>query len=328
MLKNKTALVTGGAGFVGSHLAEALAEKGVNVRVLDNFDRGRIEYLNEARKRGSVEVISGDVRDKHKVEEVMKGVDFVFHEAAVCLNKSVKFPEEAIDVNVWGTTNVVRAAVKENVEKFLFASSASVYGNPRTIPMTEDHGFYPESPYCVSKIAGEYFIKIHAKNMDYSRIQHQEKPLDYSIFRYFNIYGLRQPTDAYYTSVILSFIKKFDKNEKPVIHGDGTQTMDFVHVRDIVQANLLALENPQATGETFNVASGTETSINDIVCILNEIFGTDIKPEYKTEVAIYVKRRLASIDNAREKLGFTPSIALKDGLKEIVDDYKAHPELY
>jgi len=315
MIKGKTALITGGAGFIGSHLAEALVAKGVNVRVLDNFDRGRDTNLEAAKKNGNVEVIKGDIRQKETVRKAMKGVDYVYHEAAVCINKSVKFPEEAIDVNIWGTVNTVLAAKEENVEKLVFASSASVYGNPRQIPMTEEHGFYPETPYCVSKIAGENFIKIYSKD------------INYVIFRYFNVYGPRQPLDAYYTSVILSFIKKFENNETPVVHGDGTQSMDFVHVRDIVQANVLAIEK-NVSKETFNVAGGTETSVNDIIAYLNEIYGKNVKPNYQKEIHVYVKRRLASIDKIMSMLSYYPTITIKDGLKEIVDDYRAHPENY
>ncbi|MEM0475933.1 MAG: SDR family NAD(P)-dependent oxidoreductase, partial [Candidatus Norongarragalinales archaeon] len=264
-LKRKTALVTGGAGFVGSHLVEALVDRGVSVRVLDNFDRGRLAYLDAAKEKGSVEVVKGDVRNRETVRKAVHGADYVFHEAAVCINKSVKFPEEAIDTNIWGTVNTVLAAKNENVEKFVFASSASIYGNPRQIPMTEEHGFFPETPYCVSKIAGEQLLSIYSKELNYVTL------------RYFNVYGPRQSTDAFYTSVILSFIKKFDAGERPIIHGDGTQTMDFVHVRDVVQANLLAVEK-SVSREVFNVASGVETSVNDLVRILNDIYGKNLEP--------------------------------------------------
>ena len=314
-LKGKTALVTGGAGFVGSHLVEALVDRGLNVRVLDNFDRGRMAYLDAAKEKGEVEVIKGDVRNRETVRKAVKGSDYVFHEAAVCLNKSIKFPEEAIDVNIWGTTNAVLAAKEENVEKFVFASSASVYGNPRSIPMTEEHGFYPETAYCVSKIAGEHLLKIYSQD------------LPYVAFRYFNIYGPRQPTDAFYTSVILSFIRRYEAKETPVIHGDGTQTMDFVHVRDVVQANMLAIEK-DASREVFNVCSGAETSVNDIIHYLNEIYGRDVKPKYEPGVQVYVKRRLGSYSKIQEMLGFYPSVSLKDGLYEVVKDYRKNPKMY
>jgi len=314
-LKGKTALVTGGAGFVGSHLVEALVDRGLNVRVLDNFERGRMAYLDAAKEKGNVEIIKGDVRNRETVRKAVKGSDFVYHEAAVCINKSIKFPEEAIDVNIWGTTNAVLAAKEENVEKFIFASSASVYGNPRSIPMAEEHGFYPETAYCVSKIAGEYLLKIYAQD------------LPYVAFRYFNIYGPRQPTDAFYTSVILSFIRKYEAKETPVIHGDGTQTMDFVHVRDVVQANMLAIEK-DASREVFNVCSGTETSVNDIVRYLNEIYGRDVKPKYEPNVQVYVKRRLGSYSKIQEMLGYYPSVSLKDGLNEVVKDFRKNPKMY
>lgn len=314
-LDGKLALVTGGAGFVGSHLTEALVEKNVRVRVLDNFERGREVYLEQAKRNGDVEVVKGDVRDKDAVKKAVKGCDYVFHEAAVCINKSIRFPEEAIDTNIWGTVNAVLAAKEENVEKFLFASSASVYGNPRRIPMSEDHAFYPESAYCVSKIASEYFIKIYSKD------------LDYVIFRYFNIYGPRQPTDAYYTSVILSFVKKFEANERPIIHGDGSQTMDFVNVRDVVQANMLAVEK-NVSRETFNVASGEESSVNDLVRYLNEVYGKNLVPKYERDKSIYVKRRVGGIGKIVEALGFQPSVTIKEGLEEIVEDYRERPELY
>jgi len=308
-------LVTGGAGFVGSHLTSALVKRGFRVRVLDNLSRGRIEYIERFIQDGSVEFIDGDIRYPDTVTKCMKDVDYVFHEAAVCINRSLQYPQESLDINLYGSYNVFKIALDHGVKKVIFASSASVYGEPQQIPISEDHPLNPLTPYCVSKISCEYLLRFLAR-----------QGLKYFILRYFNIYGPRQPTDAYYTSVILLFIKNLLHGKPPVILGEGSQTMDFVHVDDVVQANLLAMKSP-VTNEVVNIGSATQTSILDLAKMLINIMGADVEPIFQKR-EILVKKRQADISKARKILGYTPTKDLATGLKELIEDIKKYPEYY
>lgn len=309
-------VVTGGAGFIGSHLCHRLAELGYYVVILDNLIRGRYEYIKDLVDDKKAMFIEGDVRTPALLRDVLKGAKYAFHEAAVCINYSMTHSEESIDINVNGSFNVFKAATEASVDKLVFASSASVYGNPVYLPMDENHPLNPITPYCVSKIAGEYFLKIFGR-----------QGLKYNILRYFNVYGPRQSVDAFYTSVIINFMKKVEEGNPPLICGDGSQSMDFVNVRDVVEANVLAAES-DVWGEVFNVGSGASTSIKELAETIIKLFNKNIEPVYQKEVRITVRRRQAQISKMKQLLKFEPKVSLEEGLKEVANDISIHPNYY
>jgi UDP-glucose 4-epimerase len=307
-------LITGGAGFIGSHLAHKLVDDGYEAVLLDNLQRGRTEYIDDLVSKKKATFVKGDVRDRKTVFDCMKDAKYVFHEASLCINYCFAHPEECLDVNINGSYNIFKAAEELGVKRVIFASSASVYGNALHFPTNEDDKLSPLTPYCVSKITGEYLLKI-------SGVEH-------NILRYFNVYGARQSTDAYYTSVIVNFIKKLTADESPTIHGDGMQTMDFINVHDIVEANYLAMLTPRAN-EVFNVASGKSTSVNDLFKLLAQILGSKIEPVYKPFPATgkLVTRRQADISRL-ESIGWVPRVDLKEGLSALVNDVRKNPSFY
>lgn len=250
------------------------------------------------------------------MHDTLKGARYVFHEAAVCINYSQQNPEESIETNVNGSFNVFKAAAETGVEKLVFASSASVYGNPLYLPMDENHPLNPITPYCVSKIAGEYFLRIFGP-----------KGLKYNILRYFNVYGPRQSVDAFYTSVIINFMKEVQENRAPMICGDGSQSMDFVNVHDLVEANILAAHS-DVSGEVFNVGSGTSTTVKELAETIIKLFNKNLKPIYQKETKVIVRRRQAKISKIKRLLKFEPKVELGDGLREIAKDITAHPDYY
>lgn len=314
--KDKNVLVTGGAGFIGSHLVEALVEKGYFVRVLDNLGRGNVKYIQPLIDKGKIEFIDGDVRYSDAVDKSMKDIDYVFHEAAVCINRSLVYPKESIDINLNGSHNVFKAALDNDVKKVIFASSASVYGEPQILPMSEDHPLNPITPYCVSKIASEYLLKFFAR-----------QGLKYFVLRYFNIYGLRQNIDAYYTSVIILFVKRLLNNRPPLIDGDGSQSMDFVNVKDVVRANLLAMES-DVVNEVVNVGSGKSTSIAELAQVLIKSVGADVKPIFNPRESVLVTHRRADVTKAKKLLGFEAMVNIEEGLNEVAHDIAKNPGLY
>lgn len=309
-------VVTGGAGFVGSHLAHALVDRGYKVIAFDNMFRGRRAYLDGLVKSEKAVLVDGDIRNYELTRDVIRGADYVYHEAAVSINYSVANPSESFDTNVRGTYNVFRAANEAKVKKLIFASSASVYGNPVYVPMDEEHPFSPITPYCVAKIAAEYMLKMS-----------EFRELPYVTFRNFNIYGTRQSTDAYYTSVIILFIKRVLQNLPPRIIGDGTQSMDFVNVRDVVRANLAAIEK-DVTAETINLGSSTSVSVNELAEKVIRLSGKQLVAEHLEGPKLIVQKRQAGIRKARDLLGFSPTVPLDDGLAELMKDIAVHPEFY
>jgi UDP-glucose 4-epimerase len=308
-------LVTGGAGFIGSHLVEQLVSKGYNVRVLDVLSRGTLAYIQPLIDNGKVEYIDGDIRYKDAVDRAMKGVDYVFHEAATNINRSLVYPEESFDVNFTGSYIIFKSALDNNVKKVMFASSASVYGQPKKLPMSETHELNPITPYCVSKLASEHLLKFFSRS-----------GLKFIIFRYFNVYGLRQHTDAYYTSVIILFLKRLLKNDPPIINGTGEQSMDFVNVKDIVRANIMGMES-NVNNEIFNVGTGKSTSIKKLANILIEFSSKKLEPIFKKRDVLVTERK-ADVSKAKDLLGFQAKIDIKEGLKEVTKDIIKHPETY
>jgi UDP-glucose 4-epimerase len=315
MPKNKV-IVTGGAGFIGSHLSHKLVDLGYDVVILDNLTRGRCEHIQDLIDAKKAKFIEGDIRNSQTVRDVVRGAKYVFHEAAVCINYSVAHPEESIQINVDGSFNVFKAASDTGVEKLIFASSASVYGNPQYLPMDEKHPFNPITPYCVSKIAGEYALRIFAP-----------KGLKYNILRNFNVYGPRQSVDAFYSSVIINFMKNVQGGKPPVICGDGSQTMDFVNVHDVVDANILAAES-DVWGEAFNVGSGVSTSVKTLAETVIKLFSSKLKPDYQKEQKIIVRRRQADISKINKMLKFKARVGFEAGLAEVAKDITKHPEFY
>lgn len=303
-------VVTGGAGFIGSTIVQELVERGYkNILVFDNFSRGRRQYIENCVRMNKAKIIEGDICDYDLLLRAIRNSKYVFHEAALSSNHCNSFPEECIKNNIRGTLNIIRAAANENVEKLLFASSGSIYGHPVYQPIDELHPLDPLAPYDISKLASEQLIRYFSK-----------KGLRYIIFRYFNVYGPRQISDPNYRPVIPEFIKNMLHGKRPVIFGDGSQTTDFVHVRDIAQANILGMES-DVFNEIFNVGTGRVVSIREISEIIETIMRTNIQPKFRP-ASIIVKKRQASIAKIEKLLGYSPSVNLKDGLKETVDFLK------
>jgi len=295
--------VTGGAGFIGSHLVKALVKAGHQVRVLDNLSTGSIENLTDV--LDAIELVRGDVRDYGAVEYVVRGVDAVIHLAALIdVAESVERPDLYFDVNVRGTYNVAKAS--KNVSTFVFASSSAVYGEPIRVPIPEDHPLMPKSPYAASKVSGEAFVQAFAN-------QYGFRPV---ILRLFNVYGPKQ--SRAYAGVIIEFIRRVSRGEPPVIFGDGEQTRDFIHVSDVVEAIMLSFRNEEARG-VFNIGSGEGITINHLASLILKLMGREnLKPIYAQSRPGDIRNSVADITKAKRKLGFNPKVELKLGIKELI----------
>jgi UDP-glucose 4-epimerase len=303
------ALVTGGAGFIGSHLVELLMRKGFSVIVLDNLSTGRLENIREHLNDPQFRFVRGDILDRQSVEGAMGGVQAVFHLAAITsVPYSVKHPEITRQVNVEGTRNLLEACLRGGAERFIFVSSCAVYGEPEYLPVDEGHPTRPVSPYAESKLEAENLCR-----------EFQERyGLRTTVIRPFNVYGPGMRNDQY-GGVIARFIERLSLGKPPVIYGDGEQTRDFVHVEDAVRAMVLALESRKAVGRTFNVATGAPTSINRLAQLLIELLGADgIEAEHRKARAGDVRYSYADIQEARDVLGFEPRISLKEGLSALL----------
>ena len=309
-LRGSRVLITGGAGLIGSHIADQLsAEDVAEIRILDNFSRGRPENLAQALLDGPVQVIEGDIRDEKKVAEAMAGVDLIFHQAAIRITQCAEQPRLALDVLATGTFNVLSAAVNAHVRQIVAASSASVYGLADTFPTREDHHpYHNQTIYGAAKAFNEGLL----------RSFHEMYGLEYVTLRYFNVYGPRMDVFGAYTEVLIRWMERIAAGEPPLIFGDGTQTMDFVHVTDVARANLLAA-TATATDHVFNVASGVETSLSELADALLQAMGSDLRPEHRPERGVNpVRRRLADVSKARQLLGFEARVPLEMGLRDLV----------
>jgi UDP-glucose 4-epimerase len=317
MLQGKTILITGGAGLVGSTIADQLvALEPKEIRVLDNFSRGRLANLASAIERGPVSVIDGDLRDPAVVMDATRGVDVVFHQAAIRITQCAEDPRLAFDVLGGGTMNVLDASVACEVEKVVAASSASVYGQATDFPTKEDH-----HPYANATLYGALKVFLEGAFRSY----HSMYGLDYVALRYFNVYGPRMDIYGVYTEVLVRWMERIAAGKPPLIFGDGSETMDFVYIDDIARANLLAAQS-DVTDEVFNVASETETSLDGLARALLEVMHSDLEPEYGPARNVNIaSRRLASTAAARERLGFTAEIDLHEGLTRLVDWWKNEP---
>jgi UDP-glucose 4-epimerase len=312
-LDDAKVLVVGGAGFVGSHIVDQLlAEPVGEIVVFDNLVRGSRENLSAALADERVTLIEASIEDVEALREAMEGVDYVFLLAALWLYECVHEPRRAIDVNVVGTWNVIEAAREAGVKKVVYSSSASVYGNALETPMTEEHPFNNRTMYGATKIAGEQFF----------RAVHEQHGLDYVGLRYMNVYGPRMDYEGVYVSVIMKVLDRIDSGERPVIHGDGSQTFDFVHVGDVARANILALKSG-ATDVNLNVGTGVGTTIKAVVESLLEARGSETEPEYRPGEEMFVTHRIGSTEQAEELIGFRAEIPYDEGLRTVVEWRKA-----
>ena len=317
-VRGARALVTGGAGTIGSHVVDLLVRGGASeIVVLDNFVRGRLANLEWARGNGSVEVVEGDIRDAALVHKLTQGTDLVFHLAAIRITQCAEEPRLANEVLVDGTFNVLEAAAAAKVRKVVASSSASVYGLAEEFPTTERHHPYNNDTF---------YGAAKAFNEGMLRSFHSMYGLDYVALRYFNVYGPRMDIYGLYTEVLIRWMERIEAGTAPLILGDGLQTMDFVHVADIARANILAAEG-DLTDDVFNIASGTETSLKELAQALTDVMKADLVPEHGPARSVNgVTRRLASTAHAEDRLGFKAEIGLYDGLQGLVDWWRGQRE--
>ena len=303
---SKTVFFTGGAGFIGMHVIPLLLERDYKIRLFDNMSRGDRDKVNELVKTGNVELIEKDVRYGGAVREAIRGCTHAIHFATVSINKSIADPHESIDINMTGNHNVFAAAADEGVKRLVFASTASVYGDPKRLPMHEDDELRPLTSYCITKRAGEDLLGFYQR----------QKGLSWNALRFFNVYGPGQKIEAYYTSVINHFIQRLRNGQPPIIDGKGEQSMDFVHVHDLARAVVLALESEQAN-LPINIGTGVDTSIAQLAKILIDAVGVDVEPQFNPR-DVLVSRRAADITRAREMLGWEPTITVEQGMSDLV----------
>ena len=313
-LAGQRVLVTGGAGTIGSNLVDLLVDAGSDVVVLDNFVRGRMANLTAVLDRGPVEVVEGDIRDRALLAKLMAGTDLVFHLAAIRITQCAEEPRLALEVLVDGTFDVLEAAAEAGVRKVVASSSASAYGLATVFPTPEDHHPYANDTfYGAAKVFNEGML----------RSFHGMYGLDYVALRYFNVYGPRMDVHGLYTEVLIRWMERIERGEPPLIFGDGSQTMDFVHVHDVARANVLAA-HADVTDDVFNVASGVETSLLELAEALLRAMGSDLAVDHGPERAVNgVTRRLADTRKAADLLGFRAEVGLDEGLRSLVDWWRA-----
>ena len=298
-------LITGGAGFIGSHLVDALTQHGHLVRVLDNFSTGKSANLARA---SEVEIVQGDVRDASIVREATAGIDYVIHHAAlVSVPQSMADPAAAHAINATGTLNVLQAAREFAVKRVVLASSCAVYGDNDELPLHETSATKPMSPYAATKLMGEIYCQTFYRAYGVPTV----------CLRYFNIFGPRQDPNGDYAAVIAKFAPRMRDGQAPIIYGDGTQTRDFVHVSDVVRANLLVCERDEAIGQIFNIASGRGVSLLELVDVLNKLLGTHLVAKFAPPRAGDIKHSRGDDGRIAAVLGFRPTMPLIDGLAQV-----------
>lgn len=308
-------LVTGGAGFIGSHLVEALVAGGKRVRVFDDFSTGQRENL--ANLRPAPEITEGDITDAAAVARTMTDVSVVFHLAAVAsVQRSIEDPINSHRIGATGTLNVLDAARRAGVRRFVYSASSSAYGIPTGSVQTEAEPLRPLSPYAAAKLAGEMYA--HAFSASYG--------LETICLRFFNIFGPRQRVDSPYSGVIALFAAAMEAGQAPTVHGDGLQSRDFTYVADAVQALMKAAETPGVSGRVYNVGTGRNTTVLDLVAALNRILGTHLKPKHGPPRTGDVRHSCADITRAREDLGYQPAIAFEEGLRRTLAWYRESKE--
>ena len=303
-------LVTGGAGFIGSHVVDRLVNDGYAVRVIDNLSAGKLDNIQGHLSSGKADFVKGDIRDASLVRKSLDGVSAVIHLAALTsVPFSVENPDLTFDVNLLGTLNLLRSSIEERVDRFVFVSSCAVYGGPEFLPVNEKARTKPISPYAESKLVGErYCLGFNERQL-----------LRSVVLRFFNVYGQRQGMNDY-SGVITRFIE-FSKQGVPlVIYGDGSQTRDFVNVNDIVEAVLVSMKHNAAEGEIFNIGSGKPTSIDELAKTVLELAGVDLEIRYEKSRAGDIKDSYADISKAKKLLGYEPKVSLKAGLQALLEE--------
>ena len=310
-MPNRTYLVTGGAGFIGSHIVERLVREGHHVRVLDDSSSGKEANLESF--VDELELVRGDIRDAALVKRAMKDVEIVFHEAALgSVPRSVADPLTTHEVNITGTLNVLLAARDAGVKRVVYASSSSVYGETPELPKHESMIPQPLSPYALSKLAGEHYAKVFKHVYGFEVVS----------LRYFNIFGPRQDPESQYAAVIPRFITALLSRKPPVVYGDGLQSRDFTYVENVVNANLLTAEAEGVAGQVFNIACGGRYTLLDLLAKLKETIGSDIEPIHEAARAGDVRDSQASIEAAEKALGYHVSVDFDEGLRRTVEWYK------
>jgi len=309
-------LITGGAGFIGSHLVEAFLQAGAEVRVLDSLRTGRRENLAEVLERcagqGSYTLFEGDITDRTHVQEAVVGADYVLHHAALpSVQRSVEDPLSTDRINVQGTLQVLVAARDAGVKRVIFASSSSVYGDTALLPKVEEMPSNPVSPYAVSKLAGEAYCRA------FTRVY----GLETVALRYFNVFGPRQDPHSPYAAVVPRFLDAILHNNPPVVYGDGLQSRDFSYIENVVRANLLAVSAPGVAGEVFNIACGEGVSLQDIIRLLAELLRRPVHPQYQAPRPGDIRHSRADISKAERMLGYRPLIRFREGLERTVTHY-------
>jgi UDP-N-acetylglucosamine/UDP-N-acetyl-alpha-D-glucosaminouronate 4-epimerase len=308
----RTVLVTGGAGFIGSHLARALLARGDSVRVLDDFSSGKranLSGLDESRLR----ILDGSILDEATLDRALSGVELVFHEAAIpSVPRSLAAPVASHQANATGTLLVLEAARRHSVRRVVYAGSSSAYGETPTLPKVETMPALPLSPYAVSKLAGEHYCQVYARAFGVETV----------VLRYFNVFGPRQDPQSQYAAVIPRFVTAALAGQRPTIFGDGTQSRDFCYIDNVLEANLLAGDAREASGRVFNVACGAATSLNEVVRLIGDALGVSVEPQYETARVGDIKHSLADIGQARAILGYTASIPFAEGLLRTIEWYK------
>lgn len=310
-IRGRNILVIGGAGFIGSHVVDQLCDHDVaGITIYDNFVRGTTANIERALKDPRVRVfdVGGDITQPDILEAAVREADAVFHLAALWLLQCHDYPRSAFDVNIAGTFNVLEACVKNDVERLVFSSSASVYGDALTTPMTEDHAFNNRTFYGATKIAGEQM----------TRAFHARYGLDYAGLRYMNVYGPRQDYKGAYIAVIMKILDRIDQGLPPIVYGDGSQSYDFIHVEDVARANICAMLS-EATDRFYNVGRGIGTSIRELCQVLLDLTGSDLEIQYEPEGQTFVTHRIGSTERAKEEIGFEASIGLDEGLRKVIE---------
>jgi len=305
-------LVTGGAGFIGSHIATALVQRGDEVRVFDNLSTGSLENLDHL--KGKIEFIEGDLQDRRSLEQVIKGVDVVYHQAALAsVPRSVAKPMDTHEACVTGTLNVLDCSRLADVQRVIYAGSSSAYGDQPFSSKREQDLPSPLSPYAAAKFAGESYCQAFTATYG----------LETVVIRYFNVFGPRQDPEGEYSAVIPIFVTAMLAGKQPTIYGDGKQSRDFTFIDNVVAGNLAAAKAPGAPGKVFNVACGTQFTLLDLVAAINEVLGTDIKPRFAEVRKGDVRESLADISAAREIFGYEPAIDFSEGLLRSIEYYRS-----
>lgn len=306
------ALVTGGAGFIGSHIASALAASGARVRIIDDLSTGYRENLDEI--GGDVDFIQGSVADESALRRAIEGAELVFHEAAIpSVPRSVENPRQTHVASVDSTFSLLLAAKENNVRRIVYAASSSAYGDQPTLPKVETMLPEPLSPYAVAKLVGEHYCQVFTRVYGLETVS----------LRYFNVFGPRQDPSSQYSGVISRFISALLGGETPVIYGDGEQSRDFTYISNVVDANLKAAESAKAVGHVINIANGERISLNQLLRELQDVTGKpDVTPDYQLSRAGDVKHSLADISRARDLLGYEPKVGLRQGLSLTMDWWK------